>query len=564
MQTTTPATKKPLTPSAPLPLDRTNTYDSATGQVIQKNGQNVAPASSPYSSANLGTPSSRAQDIAGWTALGGQTPSMGTQAKQPVTTPQTNTIPANQSKPAADFNVLDYVDPSKQTQATGLLQGMGLNPNGSAYTPQTSQPNGTTGSNSGYTAPNTQTAAIPQTPQQSQQPSQNQGYITQLADQSAIRNMNLANQARDITQTAGQRISDIGQVGARGAAGYRTTGTSPVGEGNAAVLAQTTAAQQQAVSQGANMELQGVQQGLAAQGQTQSALNQAAGYTQPQMQFGQLTSPQTGNPVSGGAYGSNPQLQAAVSQAVQMVKNGASPNDPSVQALLSTFGMPGQSLFTQAMQQNSGGNYNPTTLATQVSTNQANIAQAQTESVSTGKALQQIDAISPVLTNFLSQSGLNPYQAQLFNGPVTDYVSQIGGSGLAAQWAGQMSDLKNYTSQLLASGYGGTPTGTENATLSQDPSKLSYNNLTAYIQTLKDLGGNRKAVLDSLIGQLGGSQGYTGNQTSLVTSTTPASNVTNPGGNLAGGVGLGVGSWALNSASNLGSEVLGWIARGMF
>jgi hypothetical protein len=225
--------------------------------------------------------------------------------------------------------------------------------------------------------------------------------------------------------------------------------------------------------------------------------------------------------------------------------------------------MPGQALFDQAMEQQTGGSYNPATMSTQVATNNANLTKAQTESVDTGKALQQIDAITPVLTNFLSNSGMNPYQAQLFNGPVSDYVSKIAGSGTAAQWSAQMSDLKNYTSQLISSGYGGTPSGAEASTLSQDPSKLSYKDLTSYLQTLKDLGGNRKAVLDSTIQQLGGSSGYTGNQTQQVNSTTPSSTVSNPAGSLVGGVGLDLGSWAMNTASNLGGEIAGFIARGL-
>lgn len=98
----------------------------------------------------------------------------------------------------------------------------------------------------------------------------NIGLINSL-DQNKI----LSQRAQEIANTAGQTISDIGRKGAMGQAGYRTTGTSPVGEGNSAVLGQTTAAQQQAVAQGANMELQGTSQGLTAQGQTQLGFNQA-------------------------------------------------------------------------------------------------------------------------------------------------------------------------------------------------------------------------------------------------------------------------------------------------
>jgi len=98
-----------------------------------------------------------------------------------------------------------------------------------------------------------------------------------LIGDAARRNEQYAINARDIANAAGQRISDIGGQGARGQAGYLTTGTSPVGEGNAAVLAQTTAAQQRAVTEGANMQLAGNAQGLTAQQQQQAGYTSAAG-----------------------------------------------------------------------------------------------------------------------------------------------------------------------------------------------------------------------------------------------------------------------------------------------
>ena len=401
----------------------------------------------------------------------------------------------------------------------------------------------------------------------------NLGSAATNLSNTAAGNAAIGQNAADITSEYAKQYNQIGQQGENSALGYESGQLSPIGQGNALAILNTTANKQKELEGAGQLALTGTGQQLTAQNQEANAYNQVGGLVSPQMQFGQLTNVtgnNAGSPINGGAYGSNPQLQAAVSQAVQLAQK-AGPNDPSVQALLSTFGMPGQVLFNQAMQQQSGGSYNPATMSTQVATNNANITKAQTESVDTGKALQQIDAITPVLTTFLSQSGMNPYDAQLYNGPVNDYISKIGGSGKAAQWAAQMGDLKNYTSQLISSGYGGTPTGAEASTLAQDPSKLSYKDLTSYLQTLKDLGGNRKAVLDSTIQQLGGSSGYTGNQTSTVTSTTPATpgvtgygtGITTPGGQATAGVGLGVGSWAINSASKLGGEIMGYIAKGL-
>ena len=247
-----------------------NTTDEK-GNVIQTSGKNVASVNSPYNPTNLGSATQTK------IATGLLSPfSMGTKATQPTTPSPTNTIAPK------------FTDPAQQTQYDKTM-GMFKNdtPSKPIEAPTTSikLPKATNTDKS---------TDAPTTPKNS-----NQGYITQLADQSKARNLELANQANKIATQAGQRISDIGQQGAMAAAGYRTTGTSPVGEGNAAVINQSTAAQQQAVAQGANMQLAGVQQGLSAQGQTQSALGQAAGYTQPTTQFGVLTNPQTGQPVSG-------------------------------------------------------------------------------------------------------------------------------------------------------------------------------------------------------------------------------------------------------------------------
>jgi len=162
--------------------------------------------------------------------------------------------------------------------------------------------------------------------------SQNYAEASKGLLESLKNNEKIAKEAQRIASTAGQQIGEIGDAGARAQAGYRTTGTAPVGEGNAAVNAQTTAARQQAIAAGANTALQGTAQGLTAQGQTQSGFNQAgslgltaqgqglsglgtaAGYAAPQ-QYGLNTQPYNpltdsyGGGGSGGAV--NRGIQAA-------------------------------------------------------------------------------------------------------------------------------------------------------------------------------------------------------------------------------------------------------------
>ena len=182
------------------------------------------------------------------------------------------------------------------------------------------------------------------------QGSQTTGSASEGLLSSIFRNQELARQAKEITDQAGQRFEDVGRQGARGQAGYRTTGTSPVGEGNAAILGQTTAAQQQAIAQGANMQLEGVKQGLAAQGQTQSGYNaagslgltgqgqglsgfqSAAGLTQPVQvpvtSPAQFINPQTGQPIApptGSAF-SGGEVQGNVALGSQYAQNVSANN----------------------------------------------------------------------------------------------------------------------------------------------------------------------------------------------------------------------------------------------
>lgn len=130
----------------------------------------------------------------------------------------------------------------------------------------------------------------------------------------------IGQQARDIAQQFGQKYADIGQAGARFQAGQLTTGTTPVAEGNAAVTAQTTAAQQTALAQGQQAALQGLgyeltgqqqaagaaQAGanaaLTGQGQAISGLGTAAGLAAPSnVGAGTVVfDPQTGEPIIGG------------------------------------------------------------------------------------------------------------------------------------------------------------------------------------------------------------------------------------------------------------------------
>ncbi len=130
----------------------------------------------------------------------------------------------------------------------------------------------------------------------------------------------LGTKAADTAASYGQQIADVGGQGARFAAGQKTTGTTPVAEGNAAVTAQTTAAQQQALAQGGNLALSGIQQQIAANQASASALTSAGGLAQPSTaSYGQTVF----DPVTGQYSGGSSGLPADVMQQyAQMAVSG--------------------------------------------------------------------------------------------------------------------------------------------------------------------------------------------------------------------------------------------------
>ena len=167
---------------------------------------------------------------------------MGAKATTPTVTPPSNTLPPKYTAPTQP-NGMTADQKAQYDKTVGLLSSTGGQGNFVDSTGKVQPTTPAVAPTASYPAPKPQTKV--NTPSRNTTPStpQNQGYLTQLADQSQKRNLELANRAQDIAATAGQQISNIGQQGAKGAAGYRTTGTSPVAEGNAAILAQTTAAQ---------------------------------------------------------------------------------------------------------------------------------------------------------------------------------------------------------------------------------------------------------------------------------------------------------------------------------
>lgn len=202
----------------------------------------------------------------------------------------------------------------------------------------------------------------------------------------------IGQRAADIAAQYGKQISDIGQKGAGLTAGQLTTGTSPVAEGNAAITAQTIAAQQQAAATGEQAALAGTGQQLTANQNTATALNTAAGLTPEALRYG------------GAAGGTLNPLNNLDSIATQVINGQISPAQAKAMGGgISTWeGALNQALLAKNPQYNEAqvqGKYEATQGAAGT---QAGTVQAYTS------ALQQGQNLQSQLTSLITTFGLNP------------------------------------------------------------------------------------------------------------------------------------------------------------
>ena len=261
------------------------------------------------------------------------------------------------------------------------------------------------------------------------------------------------------------------------------------------------------------------------QGLQQGMLTSAMGATAPVNQFGQLTNPFTANPISGGDYTQNPQLQSAVQQAVQIaMKSG--PSNPSVQALLSTFGMPGQQAFTQAMQEATGGNFNPIALDTAGSDN-VKIAQAFANTGTTiNAAKQNIQGLSEQATNLIEQAGLNTKDANWANAKINTYVNAQSNPVAYRTLQALNNEAQKFFSTIAGSGSNLIPTQVTENIQNLDITDMSSLKLQEFLQNIQAIGSAQaNTALSQSQGAYGTGAGsfYTGGNQGTNTQLNPGS-----------------------------------------
>lgn len=380
-------------------------------------------------------------------------------------------------------------------------------------------------------------------------------------------NQTLGQNAQKIATDAQNAYQQVGQNAANLEGGYTSGMIAPRAAGLAQQVAQTASANQANIIAGANLGLAGNAQALTGQAQTQSAQQAAGGLSQPVTQFGQLTSPFTGTPIGGGTITSNPQLNTAVQSAMQLVQNGASPQDPAVQSLLSPFGYAGQQAFTNAQQQSTGGTYNPTAQSAVASSNASQGVNYKQQAVDLNTSLQQLDSASTLATNFLSSANangipLNSTQNPNFNAGLNTYIGSITNPAAKLQYNAIIGDISKFTSSILASNSGQIPTAVTNTLQSFDPSTLSAAQLGPYLQTLQDLGNNQLNVLQNQTQNLvpnANTNTYVGAPATQSTNapTAPNSTVANSAPQNPVQTGLGLGMNLIGGIENFVSGLAG-------
>ena len=473
-------------------------------------------------------------------------------APPPVTTPPVHTT-APTSQPIASHTTKDasgnsttvkYVPPPttptassqsvKQADGSYTLTAPGMStPNpaptvqGNFTTPSGAVVNGQTGSLvSGPTAtsqtPNTYSGFIGALGKQSVQGNPQATQATQGLIGAANGNTALGQNAADIANKYGQQYADVGQQGAKAQAGYLTTGTSPVGEGNAAVVNQSTAAQQSAIAAGEQAALQGNAQQLTAQGQQQSGLasagslaNQSQGLVQSGLTSGasatqpiqlpysnQLVNPATGQSV-GNTSGT---LTDAVANITKQLQDGTIGYDDA-KAQLAGYGQGGLNALSQW-----------------ATDNKFNVAQSNVLAAQQGAITPNLNYANAALDNLSNAMGNLQVWGQNSNIPIlgglANWFSTQSGIGKqeTGTKAGAVGEAQQAIASVLASVKGGTPTDYGSQARALLPDNPTPSDVAAAKANLIALGQQKQSIY-------GNPGAVNANTSSTGTITTPYGNI---------------------------------------
>lgn len=310
----------------------------------------------------------------------------------------------------------------------------------------------------------------------------------------AAKNEEIAGRARDIASRAGAAYADIGKKGAGATAGYSTTGTQPVAEGNAAVVARTTSAAQTAVAEGAQTELQGIDKELAAANQealaqkasgdlAKGALDSAGGFATPvQQPFNtQLVDPITGQPIPQGAGGAAG-MQDAIKLQISRLAAGTGSYDQAVSAL-QAYGQPGINALNSAL----GPNFDPAksnaNAAAKAAALNQNVQQGRSVELASNSAYAALDKLGNELGKL---SPLYKAGIPITNNVLSDIANFLGNSAVS-QYQSTLNDARSQVAAVLAATGGSTPTDAMSTARGYLPDGMTAQQLTQKVAAVKEL-----------------------------------------------------------------------------
>ena len=430
-----------------------------------------------------------------------------------TTTPQQATQPVNQG-----------TNPNLNNLITGLtslgtgLQNYADSQKKGLIAPPTSQPVGTFG--------NFVTGL-----QEAGKPSKTQSDYLKKVEKASQQGTQVGQEARKISDMYGKEIARVGELGAGGVAGAKSTGTQPIGAGNAAIAAESASnriaalsAAQVAALQGTGQQLTASEQGLtgmtsALQGaNTQQQLAQTALTSGGQLAipspaaYGQTVFDPTTGTYTGAGGNLDPQVQAQ--QLAQQIMSGRMTYDQAISSL-SYAGQAGTNFLNNAITA-AGGNAlqlqatgagqqanvaTQTTAGTEIA--RQGLATATQDYVNMNTASQYAHQQAGAVSNILASAGLNSVSSTDYNKALNNLKGRFSDVNYASLQASLIEAQAAYSS-LLSLG-GGTPSGREEQALSTLNINQSAAAINASIQELES------AVARRLQAQYGALQQYNTN-----------------------------------------------------
>ncbi len=265
----------------------------------------------------------------------------------------------------------------------------------------------------------------------------------------------VSNRAQDITDYYRGLINPALKSAQGQEIGNKTTGTSPVGEGNAAAIAASTGQYIQGLTSQENQELAGVGEQLTGQQQQTTGLTAAGGLVQPQANFPFVFDPNTGTFKAPGVGGStsgssassgapsltyNPQ-QDAQSLAKAVMNHQIGYND-AIKAL--SYGGNGVNASGQLSAAILSAGGNPTTLQ-----GQSDVQVQQAQQVEAYKsAMQQGQHLQSQLGDLITTFGLNPTDINAVNAGIQK-IAQNTSSPQYQILSNYINEVANTYSQVL-------------------------------------------------------------------------------------------------------------------